>query len=256
MPDGMFLFVSISQSMIKKDTVQTTILVDGKQGINQLGKLEMKASELRQEIKRAKKGTDEYVAANKKLRQVKSQIEQVRQQIGITGMTMQQLTRYQRELSNQIRNTTTRGTTAYKRLNSELVKVNTQIKKQRMEMRGLNTFWSKLSRSVKGFGVMALGYLGITTLTQQLNNLIGRSAIYSDTLASVMKTTGLSAKETQMLNEALKKIDTRTARKELLSMAKVAGKLGITALRDVEGFVRAFDKINVALGEDLGNPYS
>src|SRR5690606_8130529 len=54
------------------------------------------------------------------------------------------------------------------------------------------------------------------------------------------------------LNEKFKKMDTRTASNELLGLAEVAGKLGYSSERDVEGFVRAADKIGVALGEDLG----
>jgi TP901 family phage tail tape measure protein len=39
----------------------------------------------------------------------------------------------------------------------------------------------------------------------------------------------------------------------LLGLAQIAGKLGISAEKDILGFVRAADKINVALGEDLGD---
>ncbi len=238
----------------KGDTVTTTVLIDGKQSINELGKLELEATELRNDLKLLKKNTDEYVRANQKLSEVKKRITDMRTELGTAGMTMQQLTKYQRDLRREITNTTTKGTAGYKKLKAELLQVNRAVDKQRAEMRGLNTLWSKMSSEMKQFGVMAMGYLGFTFLTGQLNNLIRRAGEFSDSLGSVQKTTGLTAAQVDSLNASLKKIDTRTARSELLSMAKVAGKLGITAEKDVEGFVKSFDKINVALGEDLGAP--
>ena len=47
-------------------------------------------------------------------------------------------------------------------------------------------------------------------------------------------------------------MDTRTARDKLNALAGDAGRLGITAKQDVLDCVDAADKINVALGEDLG----
>lgn len=240
--------------MQKEDRVQVSIHINGKQGINELGKLEMEANELRFAMKKMKKGSDEFVASSQKYNQVKQRISQVRDKLGIAGMTMQQLRRYQRDLSREMDTGVTRGTKRYQELNAKIVQVNRQIQRQRMEMRGANSLWSRLGKEVKQFGALALGYLGITTLTAQIGNLIGRSGDFSDALGQVSKTTGLTADEVEDLNSKLKVLDTRTARKELLSMAKIAGKLGITAKNDILGFVSAADKINVALGEDLGDP--
>lgn len=118
----------------------------------------------------------------------------------------------------------------------------------------MSGIWNGISKEIKQFGMIVLGYLGFSAISSQLQNLITKTGEYSDLIASVRKTTGLSEQSVEDLTDALGDIDTRTARKELLEMAKVAGKLGITAQQDVEGFVRAFDQINVALGEDLGGP--
>lgn len=239
---------------VKKDTLQTTLLMDGKQAINQLGKLEMQYADIRRSLKGMKKDHKDYerLAGNQK--KIQAEIDKTRAALGIQGMTLTQLIRYEKDLQRTRSNTTTRGTAEYKRLTAEIQQASAAIRTQRMEARGMTSVWSKLSKEVKQFGMIALGYLGFTAITGQINNLIRRSGELSDSLASVRKTTGLTADEMEFLNKQLGKIDTRTARKELLSMAKVAGKLGITGARDVEGFVRAFDKINVALGEDLGNP--
>ncbi len=236
---------------VKKDSVQVTVLIDGKQGINELGKMEMEASELRQELKGLKKGTDEYVKANNKLTQVKEKIGKLRDELGLAGMTMQQLRRYQKDLRREIEISTTRGTAAYNKLNAKLTQVNQTIARQRAEMSGARKAWSNMTRSLM---TTVAAYAGITQLISGIRNLISSSGDLSDAQAQVSKTTGLSRKEVEELTESLENLNTRTARSELLQMAKIAGKLGITAKKDVEGFVNAADKINVALGEDLGDP--
>ena len=54
------------------------------------------------------------------------------------------------------------------------------------------------------------------------------------------------------MNEEFKKMTTRTPREELNELAGAAGRLGIQGKENIVGFVDAADKINVALGDDLG----
>ena len=70
-------------------------------------------------------------------------------------------------------------------------------------------------------------------------------------MANVRKFTGMTAEQVADLNEEFKKIDTRTSREDLNKLAQEAGRLGKTSKEDVLGFIRAADKINVAL-DDLG----
>ncbi|MDP2188729.1 MAG: phage tail tape measure protein [Sphingobacteriaceae bacterium] len=99
---------------------------------------------------------------------------------------------------------------------------------------------------------MALAYLGFDAITGKISSLIKKNAEMSDSFADVQKTTGLTEAEVRKLDKTLKNYDTRTARAELLMLARDAGKLGITGKNEIEEFVKAADKINVALGEDLG----
>jgi len=119
------------------------------------------------------------------------------------------------------------------------------------------------TKAVKGFkasmldiakGVFAgnIYTRGFDLLTKGLSGFISKNSELSDVMAGVQKTTGLTGEAVDRLNQKFKKFDTRTANTELLNLAQVAGKLGITAEKDVEGFVRAADRIGVALGEDLG----
>lgn len=238
----------------KEDESRVRLQVDGKQAINELGKLEMEAKELGIDMKNAKKGTDEYVNASKRLKEVKSQITGLRKEIGLSGMTMTQLSRYQRELRREISVTTTRGTADYKRLKAELNDVNRELRSQRAELNGTKGFWADMGRQLKQFGILAISALGATAFFTQIQSMIEGSARLSDALADVQKTTGLTGSEIDRLNKRLKAFNTRTPRSELLGLAEIAGRLGITGVKDIEGFVRAADKINVALGDALGDP--
>ncbi|MBA4304600.1 MAG: phage tail tape measure protein [Sphingobacteriaceae bacterium] len=133
-----------------------------------------------------------------------------------------------------------------------LKNVQARINDVNKELRQTKGFFGELQTELGKFGTMAVAYLGFEAITGQISNIIRKNAELSDSIADVMKTTGLTEAEAQKLNETLGKFDTRTARSELLELARDAGKLGITGKKEVEEFVRAADKINVALGEDLG----
>ena len=74
-----------------------------------------------------------------------------------------------------------------------------------------------------------------------------------DEMTNVRKYTGQAAEEVERMNEDFKKMDTRTPRQKLNQLAEDAGRLGITSTAAVEEFVDGADKINVALGDDLGD---
>ncbi|MDN3688709.1 phage tail tape measure protein [Cyclobacterium jeungdonense] len=169
-------------------------------------------------------------------------------------MTMTQLSRYQRELRREISTTATKGTADYKRLKAELNDVNRELRSQRAELNGTKGFWADMGRQLKQFGILAISALGATAFFTQIQSMIEGSARLSDALADVQKTTGLTGYEIDTLNKRLKAFNTRTPRAELLGLAEIAGRLGITGVKDIEGFVRAADKINVALGDALGDP--
>lgn len=146
----------------------------------------------------------------------------------------------------------TRGTDEYRKKMQELKRVDGILKDHNRQVRGTQKIWARIKTEVKQFGALALTYLGGQALLNGLNKMVERLASMDDAMTDVMKTTGLTKQEVQDLNRELSKLNTRTGRKELLMMARDAGKLGITAKKDILEFVRAANQINVALGEDLG----
>lgn len=133
----------------------------------------------------------------------------------------------------------------FKQVQGRIEEVNGSLKRTK-------GIFGQIQAEIGKFGTLAIAYLGFDAITGKLGNMISQNAKLSDSFADVQKTTGLTEAEVKKLNSELKNYDTRTARSELLALARDAGKLGITGKRDIEEFVKAADKINVALGEDLG----
>lgn len=89
-------------------------------------------------------------------------------------------------------------------------------------------------------------------IVQWADQYVQAFAKMDDAMTDVMKYTGQTKREVEEMNETFAEMTTRTPREELNALAGAAGRLGIHGKKDIEGFVSAADKINVALGDDLG----
>jgi TP901 family phage tail tape measure protein len=235
--------------MVRKDKVQVEVEVDGKQGINALGKLEMEAKDLRATLKDLKKGTEEYNLANEKLKTATASISALRQEMGLAGMTLKQLTSYQRDLNLQWQNLT-RGTEEWKRIDTQLKEVNGTIDKQRSELKGTAGVWGFLKTEIGKFGALAVAALGFDALVGKLNNMISRAATLSDAMADLRMTTGLSAEAADQYNKALGTLGARTSREDLLGIGKIAGQFGV-AKDELLDFTKAMNMTSVVLSSEF-----
>ena len=145
------------------------------------------------------------------------------------------------------------GTDAWNAKMKELQLHEKTLNNIKNEVKGVNGAFSFIKSEVGKLGVLAAGYLGFQFISDQFQNIITSNAKLSDSFADVRKTTGLNEESVRRLNNQFKDFNTRTTRQELLGLAEVAGKLGISAEADVLGFVKAADQIKVALGKDLGD---
>lgn len=116
---------------------------------------------------------------------------------------------------------------------------------------------SWIKRSADWFNRMqglALGAVAaISGITFTVKKCVEEYAKMDDEMTNVRKYTGQAAEEVERMNEDFKQLDTRTPRQKLNQLAEDAGRLGITSTAAVEEFVDGADKINVALGDDLGD---
>lgn len=144
----------------------------------------------------------------------------------------------------------------YAQKRDEVQKLERAWKEAREEIRGASKDAVSFKDQLVDLAKEAAGRLtvagGVYAVINGVKTMIQKNAELSDSMAGVMKTTGLSEEAVDRLNEKFKKMDTRTANTQLLELAQVAGKLGYAAENDVLAFVSAADKIGVALGEDLG----
>jgi TP901 family phage tail tape measure protein len=276
----------------KKDKLQVTVEIEGKQTLSELGKMEIAASEFRaeinqfapaakkyertlaqmakvgpqakewkklqEELNKAKVNADKYYEGQKQLAVMDVAISKHRDKIGDTALSYKQLTLKQKELLREMQGMT-RGTAHYNELQEKLQSVNRRLAQQQRELRDTTTGWDRLKTTFRGFGGVAMGALAaeaaiavFASLTSGVSEFFDMSAKLSDAMADVQKTTGLTSDEVKELAASFDELNTRTGKTDLLALATIAGKLGVKGVKDVQGFVSAADKINVALGEDLG----
>ena len=115
---------------------------------------------------------------------------------------------------------------------------------------------SSLQKFAEGFNHIAFAITNTLAIADRIKSWIqpfaDEAREYSDVVADVAKYTGQSINEVRRMNDELEKIDTRSSVESLNELAGAAGRLGISAEKDIIGFVDAADKINTALGDDLG----
>lgn len=115
---------------------------------------------------------------------------------------------------------------------------------------------SSLTSFVQNISYTATGLASILALKDRVvswaDQYVQSFAKMDDAMTDVMKYTGQTKNEVADMNEEFKKMTTRTPREELNELAGAAGRLGIQGKENIVGFVDAADKINVALGDDLG----
>lgn len=244
-------------------TAHVVITMDGKQAKDMIAGLQKQIKQTRDELdqmqqigigpddKQYQKKLDELKAMQKAVNQNKTayiDLDKIVNELNKT--TLAQLQRALKECRKQMNNLTADDPRMdnlikkYQQIDNQIGKITGQWKRQD------GVILSVIKRLTAYVSV----YGGFNFITGQLQNIAKRNLEFSDSLADIQKTTGLSAKGVAELSGEISKIDTRTSVEELHNLAYEAGKLGIGSegVEGVAGFVRAADKISVALGEELG----
>ena len=126
-----------------------------------------------------------------------------------------------------------------------------EISKAKGELTGFAKLWNTALKNIGAYmGVFAVAGF----LKNKIQGMVRDNLSLSDSMVQVQKVTGLMSDEIKQLNFNLAKFDTRTTLTQLNELAYSAGKMGLGKYRleGVEGFVRAANQLQVALGEDLG----
>jgi TP901 family phage tail tape measure protein len=235
---------------LRVDRVQLEIIINNDQARKQLRLLDEEMRQLQRELKKLPEGTEEWVRRNERLNSIKTQYDKVKREIGITGMTLKELSAHQKEL-NMVMLHMNPNVAQYKLLQKELAETTARIKELRAGGQQAHMTLGKIADGFNRYFAMVTAMTAaIAGIVFTIKQFIQGGGELSDSLADIRKTTGLTAKEVENLNSQLGKIDTRTSRADLRQMAVVAGQLGI-AKEQVYDFVASIDKLNVALGDEI-----
>lgn len=147
-----------------------------------------------------------------------------------------------------------RGSEAFKQMQMQAKQLKTELEAVRAEGKAQQSWINKTADWFNRMQGVILGAIAaVSGLTFTVKSCVEKFASMDEEMTNVRKYTGQTADEVERMNEDFKKMDTRTAREKLNQLAGDAGRLGITATSLVEEFVDGADKINVALGDDLGD---
>lgn len=241
---------------LKIDRVQLEIIIQQDEARQQMMELEKKMKSARLELGKIKKqfgeNSAEYKAQEKVVLELKSDYDKLFERIGIGQLSLKELMNRQRELNAILRNMNP-SLPQWKEYSNQLREVNSRIKELKTQAQGTSLSLSKMADGFNKYGAMAAGAVAsLTGVVLTARKCVDEYAAMEEAESQVIKYTGMTKDEVAELNEEFKRMDTRTSREKLNALAGDAGRLGISAKEDVLEFVDAADKINVALGEDLG----
>lgn len=241
------------------DIAETTKKISDYQ--DQLKKLQYDQARMRSANKEGttayRKTTAEITKVKREIKSLTSTLKEQENQLGLTGMSYNQLKKKAGELTKELYNMSRAANPEdWKKKSEELKQYQHQMAKMQQGIKMVNasfkapksSTWSNLKQLIPIASIVGIG----NQLRSTAERAIETYTRLDDKMADVQKTTGMSKEEVKALDAELMKIDTRTSREDLLDLARVAGKLGV-AKEEVAGFVRATDQIRVALSEDLGD---
>ena len=224
---------------------------------SQLKLVEAELERIRQSERRVVTLMQQY---DKEIEETNIDIKETKRQMQLVNKTMSNLKtssirdlEYSIKALNQQMQGMERGTEQFKQMERQAKQLKAELQAVRAEGVAQES-WIK--RSADWFNRMqgiALGAVAaISGITFTVKKCVEEYAKMDDEMTNVRKYTGQAADEVERMNEDFKKMDTRTPRQKLNQLAEDAGRLGITSTAAVEDFVDGADKINVALGDDLG----
>lgn len=244
-------------------TAHIMVTMDGKQAVNLMSLLQRQAVETRKKLEAMKtsgmEGTDAYKKLLDELKAAERVINANRTAYidlnkivnNLGGTTLGQLQKALKECRKQMQNLTADDPkmkvlmAQYRAIDNQIGKITGQWKTQDGAIKSV---MKRLAAYVSIYG-------GFNIVKSKLSEVISSNLAFSDQLADIRKTTGLSMESVEKLSSSIKQIDTRTSVQELHNLAYEAGRLGIGNMGAdaVLGFVRAANQLTVALKEDLGD---
>lgn len=238
------------------------VLLDDKQAKQTIALLEKQLEQVKKKkIDAFKKGEDteafdkEIKRINASLNTLRTSQERVNRTLGnLSSASYKELSVTMKAVQKQLRSgAVERNSEEWKRLQQKLKEVKLEMAAINNESKESVGVWGRLKNVLNtNWGAITQFIIGYNTLRDTIQKCAQAYADMEESMANVRKYTGQTDGEVRRMNEDFKRMDTRTAREQLNELAGSAGRLGITSKDMIEEFVDGADKINVALGDDLG----
>ena len=171
--------------------------------------------------------------------------------------TFTALNREVRTLSRELRNLTP-GTEEFQQRAAQLREAQAHFNRVRDEINQVNGAIAQTATSTSRFGDIVRGVFTGNLITGFFSSLVGKAREsvdellkISDLMTGVEKTTGLASSQVRELWNEFDELNTRTSKQELLNIAQIGGRLGITDKEQIKEFTEQIDKIYVALGDSF-----
>lgn len=243
------------------DKATVSLFVNGEQAEDAMDRLRKKAEDLDKQLQTAMAAGDKK-SANKlqrELDRVKKELNKTESAAKGTGIVLNNLANSSihglrnalKYLEKELRMTKP-NTEAWRDYAAQIDEVKARLNELNEELEGGSTIWDKFKNWAEDtWPAIDLLSRGYDSAISFMREYVDAYASMDQEMANVRKFTGMTEAQVNELNEAFKQIDTRSSREQLNKLAQEAGRLGLSSQEDVLGFVRAADKINVAL-DDLG----
>lgn len=243
------------------EEAQVTLRVNSAQARQDFEELEKKAEHLRGALAAAFRSGDSRSIreVNQELQRTERQMTNMRTNAAniraamerLDQSTPKQLKKVIADINRELNSgRVQRGSREWDEYTRSIRRAREQLQSLQAEQRATEGMFTRLNRRFNDWGASlaasAAAFAGVV--------MGGKEAVqaYADMEAeeaNVSKYSGLAREQVTALNEEFKAMDTRTSREQLNRLAQEAGRLGKTDPESILGYVRAADKLNVALDE-------
>lgn len=201
--------------------------------------------------KEFKKLEKELVSYNSAVTQNVTNTERIRKAINnLSGTSLKELRRALVAAKSELGKTFENDPNLKKR-QQDVKTLQAQIDKLTGAVHKQSSAWSTAVKILTAYAGL---FQVFNAIKDTVTSAIKKNFEYSSSLTDIRKVSGLTMQDVNKLSEELAKIDTRTSVDGLAQLAYEGAKLGMGKY-GVDGmaqFVKAADKINVAIGEEMG----
>ena len=238
------------------------VLLDDKQAKQTIALLEKQLEQVKQKKTDAFRKGDDTKAFDKEINRINASLKTLRtnqEQVNrtfnnLSSASYKELSVVMKTVQKQLRSgAVERNSEEWKKLQQKLKEVKREMNAINSESKETTSLWSRFVNVLNtNWGAVSQIIAAYAGLSMTIRKCAQAYADMEESMANVRKYTGQTDEEVHRMNEDFKRMDTRTAREQLNELAGSAGRLGITSKDMIEEFVDGADKINVALGDDLG----